>query len=189
MSVKEYIKAIAAFGILVTVFMAGFGVSGSIWGASNAGLQNDLRRARDELDKARGELEKIKLEYSQYRDSHPATERASVVQPPQGTPAPHGGTALNPLPPQSGATQIALSAGQSESAESGEVVISVIGIGFEGDPLRNRVTFAVGGQGAPTTTYAKQDVGAVVKWGKFEVRLMSADTFEARFMVRRLGAP
>jgi hypothetical protein len=40
-AIKEYIKAIAAFGILITVFMAGFTISGGFWSSSNSALQND----------------------------------------------------------------------------------------------------------------------------------------------------
>jgi hypothetical protein len=63
--------------------------------------------------------------------------------------------------------RLALRAGSSGTAGDGQLVISVVGIAFEGDPLRYKVTFAVGGPGAQTTTYAKQDVGATVRWKRF----------------------
>ena len=84
---------------------------------------------------------------------------------------------------------VAVREGKSGAGGRGEVVISVIGIAYEGNPLRHKVTFAVGGPGAPTTTYTKQDVGATVRVKQFEVRLLSADTFDVSFMITPLGKP
>jgi hypothetical protein len=85
--------------------------------------------------------------------------------------------------------RLTLRAGNSEAAAGGQMVISLIGIAFEGDPLRHKATFSLGAPSAQTITYPKQDIGATVRWKKFEVRLFAADTFDATFMVTPLAKP
>ena len=191
-SIREYIKAIAAFGILVTIFMAGFTISGNFWSSSNATLQSDFRRSNEALVQARAELEKVKLEYSQFRDAHQDKDAGLVKQTPVSSTKTDdkqlGATPKNPSGrPSSQSERLSLRAGDSTDAFGGDVIVSLIGIKFEGDPLRHKATFSIGSQGSPTTTYQKQDIGAVVKWKNFEIRLLSADTFDAKFLISRVG--
>jgi len=201
---SDRIKLIGAFSILITVFMAGFAISAGFWSSSNSALQNDLRRSRDETSQVRSELEQTKLEYSRYRDSHPDESKTALqpTPPPRQENPPRGaatsvsspaserdaGRSL-PATPVPASEKLAISEGNSATSHGGELIVSVVGIAFEGNPLRHRVTFAVGGPGSQTVTYPKQDIGAVVKWKKLEVRLLSATTFDATFMITHVGAP
>lgn len=66
-----------------------------------------------------------------------------------------------------------------------QVVVSVVAIDFGGEPLRDRVTFVVGGSGIANRTYPLADVGKVCTAGKYEIRLTRADAVEATFVVTR----
>jgi hypothetical protein len=134
-AIKEYIKAIAAFGILITVFMAGFTISGGFWSSSNSALQNDLRRGREEMAQIRDELENMKLEYSHYRDLHPGQPSAPLQQATEtkaSSPPPPGEPSVGERQAKGSATpnyeRLALRAGSSGTAGDGQLVISVVGI-------------------------------------------------------------
>jgi hypothetical protein len=80
---------------------------------------------------------------------------------------------------------VEIGADTSKWAMNDRVHLSVIGIDFEGSPLRHRVTFSVGGPSTATRTYEKKDVGTVVKFRRFEIRVTAIDTFKAQFAVSR----
>ncbi len=84
---------------------------------------------------------------------------------------------------------LSLREGTSGTTADGNVILSVIGVSFEGDPLRHKVTFAVGRPGGKTVTYSKQDVGVSLRSTNMEVRLSAASTFEATFMITKIDTP
>jgi hypothetical protein len=73
--------------------------------------------------------------------------------------------------------------GHTVGALNNSVFISVVGIRFEGNPLRNRVSFRVALAGSQPTLYVKKDVGEVVKQGRFLIRIIDAGVSSARFRV------
>jgi hypothetical protein len=88
-----------------------------------------------------------------------------------------------------GVETLHIEAQQSATAFGSELTVSVIGLTFEGDPLRNRVSFTVNDiKRDLSRTYQKQDVGAVVKVGDFTVLVKAADTFSATFEIRKQPA-
>jgi hypothetical protein len=186
-SIWSVIKAIGAFGILVTVFMSGFSISNSNWSASNANLQIELTRARDEATKARAEssragqeLATAKADYAliaaRHADSKLQTNALSVVAPPSDI-------------AETNRASLFVSAEGTTSAFDGDILISVSSIDFGGSPLRHRVNAVVGAPGFPGVAMDNVDVGYVTnilaKW-RYEVRVTQADTFSAGFMVIRL---
>lgn len=87
----------------------------------------------------------------------------------------------SPPPPQN----LKIRYGNSEAAMGDEIVISVVAIDFGGSPLRDRVTFVIGGRRIPSKTYSLADVGKVCEAGDYEVRLTGADAIYAQFAVSR----
>gem|GEM_PF-6267733 len=83
---------------------------------------------------------------------------------------------------------VSIKEGNSEPVFGGEVTISVIGISFEGEPLRHKVTAAIGCGNQKIINISKKDIGSVTTCkvkAVYTIRLISADTFYAGFRVDR----
>jgi hypothetical protein len=75
--------------------------------------------------------------------------------------------------------------GKSGSFVGGKIVVSVIGISFEGEPLRDRVTARVSeSPGTKSLVLRNKDVGSTVRFlGRYEFRVTAISTFDATFSV------
>lgn len=178
---KEFI----AFGSVVAVFVAGFTISTGFWSSSNATLQNDLRRSKDELAKANQELADLKSEYALFRQrsitggSRPGVGNQLAPPSGEGTQPPAG----------QDYEMIPVATEQTSSGFNGEIFISLAGIAFEGEPLRHKVIATVGSPGFPSLTVDHKDVGFTATFkakDRFSILVASVDTFSARFRVTRI---
>lgn len=70
----------------------------------------------------------------------------------------------------------------TKTALEGQVSVSLIGISFEGNPLHHRASFRVRTP-AGSGTYERRDVGQIVTFPGYEIRLIKVDTFHAEFEV------
>jgi hypothetical protein len=82
--------------------------------------------------------------------------------------------------------KVSLQRGQSAEVFAGQLNIALITIPFEGEPLRHRVVASIGSVGKETKTLDKVDVGYALKYGDYEVRVLSAETFTVVFQVSKL---
>jgi hypothetical protein len=89
----------------------------------------------------------------------------------------------------SGEQSVVIEADRSKWVLDDQVHLSVIGISYQGDPLRHLVTFSIDGPHLPNHVYSKRAVGTVVRAQMFTVRVTSIDTFRAEFLVSREGGP
>jgi len=80
---------------------------------------------------------------------------------------------------------VSLYSGESKSALNGDVSVSFFGASYEGDPLRYRASFRVR-TSAGGGTYEKKDVGQVVSFPGYEIRLTKVISFYAEFEVLRV---
>ncbi|HBO4007999.1 MAG: hypothetical protein E7K86_17545 [Pseudomonas aeruginosa] len=71
----------------------------------------------------------------------------------------------------------------SESLFDGKIIISVIGLPFEGSPARYKVTAAIGALGQKNVQLDSVDVGYTTVFGDYEVRVIASETFNATFLV------
>ena len=78
---------------------------------------------------------------------------------------------------------VQLTAQNSASVFDGKVIISLIGLSFEGSPFRHKVTATIGAPGKENIAVSKADVGSVFKFDGYEIRISSVDTFSATFVV------
>ncbi len=84
---------------------------------------------------------------------------------------------------------VTVHSGNTEKVFGGELFISLVGTSFEGTPLRDKVVASVSAPGFPSVSIDKQDVGYTTIYSakaKFEIRITSASTFTADFLVTRL---
>jgi hypothetical protein len=212
------IKAVGAFGFLVAVFMAGFGIATAIWSSSNASFQIDLRHAQEEATNARAELAAAKADYSFLRGQTSTAPKPTPIEKPAPTirpredssspsateaekPTPKATPGEDPISNNATATEksvakgadpdratVTVSPDHTETVFDGALFISLQGIAFEGDPLHHKVVGIIGGPGAPNVQIDKADVGYVTQFKAkdvFEVRVSSATTFNATFLVTR----
>ena len=182
---SNYLKAAGTFAFLVTIFMAGFGLASTNWSSSLTAVQIDYRHAQDQLSTAQQELIQLKTQSA-------VCKEPAIAQTAQGNTEPN--RAPVPGPPASGKspTVVTTSIRQGASATifGGDVVISVVGISFEGSPLRYRVSASVGSAGHKNVEVSKQDVGYAVAFSgqhSYEIRLMATDGLNAEFMVTQLS--
>jgi hypothetical protein len=196
------IKAVGAFGILIALFMAGFGIATGIWSSSNASLQVDVRRAQEEVTNVRAELAAAKADYFSLRGQTPsppnptplekptsrtksgedslssnvtAAEKPALKTKPVEDPFSYNATAAPRTESQGDAnhTTVTVSPDHTETVFDGALFISLQGIAFEGDPLRHKVVGTIGGPDAPNIQIDKADVGYVATF-------KAKDVFEIR---------
>jgi len=170
MTIKDWIKAIGAFSILLAAFMAGFTISNNNWSSSNASLQIDLSHAREERDNLKAELDATKSEFIRAKTSPspgPTISTDNVNE-----------------------TTVRVLVGMGEPVFNGALTISVTNIQFKGDPLSFRVEGSVGAPETDNVRIDQADVGYVAKIkskkDSFEVRVVEADPFGAKFTVTRI---
>ena len=127
----------------------------------------------------------------------------TVTPTPAATPAPTltpistpPGPALSATPTpvivrniQPPAEQVTIPAEASKEVMDGALLISVVGISFEGNPLHHTVTFTVSAHGGRTIKDAHQNTGDAVRIGNYVVTLTGADTFNANFRIGQLDSP
>jgi hypothetical protein len=70
----------------------------------------------------------------------------------------------------------------------GKIFVSLVGISYEGDPIRHKVVATIGAPGKPSVTLDKVDVGSVTFFEGYEIRLVASDTFTATFVVTHLDS-
>ncbi len=184
----SYLRGIGAFAFLVTIFMAGFGISSANWSSSNATLQNDLRHTQEDLSKARQELSDVKSEYAVFREKNASaastlvakdssTEKSSVVK------APGDFTSVQT------AETVTVGTEKTGYAFDNTISISLAATPFEGDPLRHKVIATIGSSGLPSLTIDRKDVGYTTTYkakDSYEILVTAADTFSAQFRVSKL---
>lgn len=146
-------------------------------------------RLRDELSRVRTELLMVQSEYAAYRGRNPEAKAqgSPIASPP--SPAQPTASSPGPVSAQDNIEDKTIGAGSTQTFFGGSVSISVLGISFEGDPLRNKVTAVVGSPGLPNQKVDRQDVGYVMRFkarDTYEIRVVRAQTFDAEFRVGRI---
>lgn len=193
------IKDLAPLGILIAVFMMGFGLS-------SFQVNHDLRRKDEQIAQKERELRardeenrRTLAELQQARLSlalrEPGSTRISEPPSPGGqrsvTPntKPAAGPPTN-IQPNGHSEDMSLQVGKSASAFNGDIVISLVAVPFGGDPLRHRIVANVGSPGRPTVNLNTVEVGHAVTFQTaqfpYEIRVTGADTLSGQFLVTRL---
>src|SRR6185437_1901979 len=111
-----------------------------------------------------------------------ATPTPTPVRPVLSTPTP----VIVPMEPS--AESVAIPAESSKVVMDGALLISVVGISFEGNPLRHTVTFTVSAHGRRPIKVAHQNTGDAVRIGNYVVTLTGADSFNAHFRIGQLAS-
>jgi hypothetical protein len=86
----------------------------------------------------------------------------------------------------SGSETIALETNETKSAFNGEVLVSLIGVSYGGDPPTYEVTAIFGGPGSQNLRVEQQAIGSVAHFKYFEIRVISANRSGATFLVTNL---
>jgi hypothetical protein len=114
----------------------------------------------------------------------PTSTGRTSEEPPPAPPATATGTRVT-----TGTETKSISEDDSQAFFGGEVLISVIGISFEGEPLRHRVTARVAeSPGTRSIMFRNEEVGALRRFvRRYEIRVRSIDTSDATFSVTKLA--
>jgi spore germination protein YaaH len=188
-NIGHYIKGVGAYSILLGFLGIGVTISSLIWSSSNTTLQNDLRHAQEELSQSKAELSQIKTEYAQYRAQFLTSTITAKSETQSKVELPSSNISLNiPMPKSQDQVEVSVNTGKSVSFFGGDLVISLIQNSFEGDPLRHKIIATIGSPGFQNIKINRQDIGYMTTYngkGNYEIRIMEADTFSAKFMIIR----
>jgi hypothetical protein len=188
--VGDYIRAVGAYSILLGFLGLGATIASLIWSSAYAKLQVDLRHAQDEVVQANAELSAVKSEYAQYQAQAESSPQAAGPEANVDSPEVTGSEGTG-SPMDKGAMEVTVSTEGTKALFGGDLLISLVQTSFEGDPLRHKAIATVGSPGYPSAKIDRGDVGYELvydgKGGKYAVRLASASTFSATFLVTRLS--
>lgn len=183
--VGDYIRAVGAYSILLAFLAIGVTLASIFWSSANANLQIDLRRTQEKLTQAEAELAAVKTEYAEYRTQSDAGAQGISEGTASGVLDVEGGE------PQEASVEVTVATEKTEAAFGGDLLISLVQTAFEGDPLRHKVIATVGSPGHPSAKIEREDVGYELmydgKGGRYSVRVTTATTFSATFLVTRLS--
>jgi|GEM_PF-1723257 len=176
-TVWDYIKAIGAFGILLSVFSFGFSLAGSWWASTISNLNHELSGTRIELNSVQKELDAVKQDYQEYVNDEDNAE------------TPVSEDSLDVSDSISGFATRKIEVQNTEDFFDDEVSISLVAIPFEGDPERHMVVANVIGSDGSTLELKNKDVGSTVEFGKtnkYRISITEIETFSATFVVTKL---
>lgn len=176
-SVWDYIKAIGAFGILLSVFSFGFSLAGAWWSSTISNLNMELTNTRTLLIKTQEELSAVKQDYMEFitESSEPGFENRDSV-------------ALADT--SDGNLSITIDVQTSESFFNNDLTISLVAIPFEGDPERHMVVANVTGNDGSVLELKNKDVGTTFEFGKntkYQITITEIATFSATFSIRKIS--
>jgi hypothetical protein len=175
-SIWDYIKAIGAFGILLSVFSFGFSLAGAWWSSTISNLNQEIAVTRLQLSKSESELAAVKRDYMEFM-----SENKDAVD-----------EYRDSLADQDTASAILTRTIELQSTETffdGDVSISLVAIPFEGDPERHMVLANVTGADGSSAEIKDQDAGYSFDFGKqtkYLITITEVETFSATFTIRKL---
>lgn len=181
---ERLIAGATIVGAAVTCIAVGY----SIGKDTNDGLLNFLREKNQTVENSetqlRAEVSSLKLELQSTKNVN-ATGTASLSGS-AGAAASGAGSISSKALAAFDSVRVVLQTQSSVSLFGGQVVVSLVGISFEGDPLRHKVIATIGAPGKVNRTLDKVDVGFATVFEGYEVRLVASDTFSATFVVTRV---
>lgn len=161
----------------------------SIGKDTNDGLVNFLREKNQATEKTetqlRAEVSSLKLELQSSKNN-----ASSAAVPLSGTATGTSSATASLTAKPSTETnfeRVILRTGETARPFDGKIIVSLVGIKFEGDPLRHKVIATIGVPGKENKTIDKVDVGFAVVVEGYEVRVVASDTFGAAFLVTRVA--
>lgn len=200
-------------GILLTAWGIGLAIGYPIGKDTNDGLVNFLREKNQAAEKTelllRGEITALKLELqSKSSFAEGATLNGAATFVPGGVGSGKGsgaggnvisgaavasGSATGTLTTRSALDmtreESLLREGQTAEFFEGKVSISLVGMAFEGAPLRYKAIMVIGSIGKKNVNLDRVDVGHVAVFENYEVRVMATDSLTARVRVTNLAKP
>lgn len=175
-SVWDYIKAIGAFGILLSVFSFGFSLAGAWWSSTISNLNQEIATARAQLNTTESELAAVKRDYLNY-----ISESAPIVEARRDS--------ISNADTTDGLVTQTVDLQSTENFFDGELSISLVAIPFQGDPERYMVSANITGSDGSVLELKDEDVGTSVEFGKKErylITITEIETFSATFTIRKI---
>ena len=174
---------------IVGAVIACIAIGYSIGKDTNDGLVNFLREKSQIAEKTetqlRGEISSLKLELQSSKEmattslNLPLSGKASSIASATGVLASKPTSEIN-------AESVEIRTGETARIFNGKISISLVGITFEGDPLRHRASLTIGAPGKPNKTIEKVDVGFAILYEGYEIRVLSSDTFTVNILSTRI---
>lgn len=189
MSWKQILSGgLALLATLATIFAVAYAIGKD----HNEALVNFLREKNQALESsqtvlmAQVEYLKVELKSSRVTATAAATEiRGNAVSEANATGSLNVGSKPSAQPSH---VTITASTERTVSVFDGQLLITVQGIRFDGDPLRHRIYATLGKPGKANKELNGVDPGYVAVYEGFEIRVIETDTFYAKFSIARLAS-
>lgn len=187
-SVSDYINQFGAYGVIITAFSLGFALSGTYWNSAITVLNSDLYTAREETNRVRQELLQVKSDYLTYRGATPNELSEINIDTPMSstTSVDTKPTSFTDL-----TEERSISTETSYSFFNGDLTISLVGLAFEGDPLRHRIVANISSPHGEVVKIDRKDIGNVITYKAksiYKITILGAETFSAKFRVDKLSS-
>lgn len=181
---EQLIAAATIVGTVVGCVAFGY----SIGKDTNDGLVNFLREKNQLSEKTEAqlhaEISSLKLEL---QSSKSVTSSVAATLSASGTATSSAAASLSTRPAvETNSESFSLRAGETARPFNGKIAVSLVGIKFDGDPLRYKIFATIGAPGKENKSLDKADVGYAVVFEGYEVRVVASDTFSATFLVTRI---
>jgi len=182
-SLKEQLIAGAtSVGTVVACVAIGYAVGKD----TNDGLVNFLREKSQISEKTenqlRAEVSALKLELQNSKQQ----TLALPANPALASAAPSASAGVPPKQDDLNSVRVVLKTGETISPFDGKIYISLVGISYQGVPLRHVVSATIGSTGKPSKALDSIDVGFSVVYEGYEVRVVASDTFTGTFLLTKL---
>lgn len=174
----EVTLAIAILGFTLTLGKCSYDIGKDVGEAELSFVREQSRNLDESVEYLRAENISLKdqLRGAELRARLPPSESTTTFQSSSG-----GAPRSSP-----NVEVVSIGRGETEILFDGELFISLVAISFEGSPLRHRVDARVGRLGVDSKAFEKLDVGEVVEFEHFEVRILSVGTLTITFQASRI---
>jgi hypothetical protein len=186
--VQRLITGVTLLGGAAAIYALGYSAGKD----TNEGTVNFIREKYQTLEKSEARLQAentaLKLELQSSRTASASASDRSASASALDKAMPSATLSVSPKP-NGKVERVTLRSGQSGLLFGGALTISLVGVPFEGDPLRHKVIASIGSPGKENKTVEKADVGYATVYDGFEVRVLAAETLTATFQGTRLKSP
>lgn len=176
---RVFIEVFGAIGIALGALITGYTISNGQWDATISRLEAENKSLQKTVDQERARISSLKVELAQNVSA-------------EGGANPETTKSVGRLEndkqeaEDSRFAEVNISQGDSASLFGGDLYVSVVATDYGGDPLRHTVFGRIGAPGRESKDFANEEPGYSTSYNGYEVRILSAGTLSAKFLVQKL---
>lgn len=175
---RVFIEVFGAIGIALGALVTGYTISNGQWDATISRIEAENESLQKTVDQERVRISSLKVELAQ----NVSAERAAN---PETTKSVGPSESDNQEAKDNKFAEVNISQGDSARLFGGDLYVSVVATDFGGEPLRHTVFGRIGAPGLESKGFANEEPGYSTSYNGYEVRILSAGTLSAKFLVQK----